>query len=207
MSGASESSKMAVDAISVTTSSKPVVPDHELIRPIGRGAYGEVWLARNIMGTWRAVKVVYRGRFDDPRPFEREFAGIQRFEPVSRSHPSQVHILHIGRNEAEGYFYYVMELADDQARGQQIDPDTYAPRTIRSELMLRHRLPAAECTRLAFELTTALEHLHQSSLVHRDIKPSNIIFVDGRPKLADIGLVSDIDATRSYVGTEGYVPP
>jgi eukaryotic-like serine/threonine-protein kinase len=84
---------------------------------------------------------------------------------------------------------------------------SYVPMTLAKVLLQRGRLPTAECTRLAFELTTALEHLHQNNLVHRDIKPSNIIFVEGRPKLADIGLVSDIDATRSYVGTEGYVPP
>jgi len=44
-------------------------------------------------------------------------------------------------------------------------------------------------------------------LVHRDIKPSNVIFVGGVPKLADIGLVTSIDATRSFVGTEGFFPP
>jgi WD40 repeat protein len=43
--------------------------------------------------------------------------------------------------------------------------------------------------------------------VHRDVKPSNIIFVNGVPKLADIGLVTGIDATRSYVGTEGFAAP
>src|SRR5262249_30796871 len=36
------------------------IPDHELLRCIGSGSYGEVWLARNIMGTYRAVKVTYR---------------------------------------------------------------------------------------------------------------------------------------------------
>src|SRR5262249_50287334 len=44
-------------------------------------------------------------------------------------------------------------------------------------------------------------------LVHRDIKPSNIVFVKGMPKLADIGLVTSVDATRSFVGTDGYIPP
>ena len=39
------------------------------------------------------------------------------------------------------------------------------------------------------------------------MKPSNIIFVNGVPKLADIGLVTGVDATRSYVGTEGFAPP
>src|SRR5437870_6393621 len=91
----------------------PSVPDHELLRCIGRGSYGEVWLARNVMGSYRAVKVVYRRAFEHDRPFEREFEGIRKFEPVSRTHESQVDILHVGRNDAAGYFYYVMELADD----------------------------------------------------------------------------------------------
>src|SRR6058998_3021329 len=91
----------------------PTIPDHELLRCIGRGSYGEVWLARNVMGNYRAVKVVYRTTFDHDRPFEREFEGIQKFEPISRMHESQVDILHVGRNEKQGYFYYVMELADD----------------------------------------------------------------------------------------------
>jgi hypothetical protein len=49
--------------------------------------------------------------------------------------------------------------------------------------------------------------LHRHRLVHRDIKPSNIIFVNGIPKLADIGLVARAEATLSMVGTEGYLPP
>lgn len=92
--------------------SPPAIPDHKLLRPIGRGAYGEVWLARNIMGAWRAVKIIWRAQFDSERPYERELVGIRRFEPVSRSSGGLVHVLHVGRNDAAGYFYYVMELAD-----------------------------------------------------------------------------------------------
>lgn len=66
----------------------PVVPDYELLRRIGRGSYGDVWLARSITGQWRAVKVVQRERFDSDRPFEREFLGIQQFESISHRHPS-----------------------------------------------------------------------------------------------------------------------
>src|SRR5687767_1773882 len=91
----------------------PAIPDHELLRCIGRGSYGEVWLARNVMGAYRAVKIVYRDSFESDRPYEREFAGIKKFEPISRRHESQVDILHVGRNDQAGYFYYVMELADD----------------------------------------------------------------------------------------------
>ena len=181
------------------------VPDHTLIRRIGKGSYGEVWLARNILGAYRAVKIIHRSSFDDDHPFERELSGIQRFEPVSRTHESQLNILHVGRGP--GCFYYVMELADDMGRGAAIDENSYTPRNLRSELLLRGRLPVDECVRLGLALTTALEHLHRHSLVHRDIKPSNIVFVNGIPKLADIGLVARAEATASFVGTEGYLPP
>jgi len=100
-----------------------------------------------------------------------------------------------------------MELADDQATGGQILPDQYAPRTLKSDLMFRSRLPFEESVSIGIALTTALEHLHQNGLVHRDVKPSNIIFVNGLPKLADIGLVTGMDTTRSYVGTEGFAAP
>ena len=47
----------------------PVIPDHELLCLIGRGAYGEVWLARNAIGTLRAVKIVHRQSFGRSRAF------------------------------------------------------------------------------------------------------------------------------------------
>ena len=181
------------------------IPDHTLIRRVGKGSYGEVWLARNVLGVYRAVKIIQRSSFDDDRPFEREFAGMQRFEPVSRSHESQLNILQVGRGP--DCFYYAMELADDMGRGAAIDEASYSPRNLRSELLLHGRLPVAECVRLGLALTTALEHLHRHGLVHRDIKPSNIVFVNGIPKLADIGLVALAESTMSFVGTEGYLPP
>jgi WD40 repeat protein len=207
----------------------PKVPGYDLLRCIGRGSYGEVWLARDGAGSFRAVKVVYRKTFEHDRPFERELSGIQKFEPVSRSHPSQVSILQVGRNIAEGYFYYVMELADpveDEigAEGNNpadpspllpfpsfplahFSPASYAPRTLKSEMTRRGRLSFHECLDISLALARALEHLHQHGLIHRDIKPSNVIFVQGVPKLADIGLVTDAGASISFVGTEGFLPP
>ncbi len=82
------------------------ISDHELLRPIASGSYGEVWLARNLVGTLRAVKVVRRDNFERVEDFEREFKGLQNFEPVSRSHEGLVDILQIGRQE--DWFYYVM---------------------------------------------------------------------------------------------------
>ncbi|HWB59240.1 MAG TPA: serine/threonine-protein kinase, partial [Chthoniobacteraceae bacterium] len=183
---------------------KPHIPDHEVLRVIGRGAYGEIWLARSLTGALRAVKVVYRSTFESERSFNREFEGMSAFEPVSRSHNSFMAILHVGRTEA--FFYYIMELADDCEQGQSIHAEHYKPKTLKSELEKHKRIPADECVKIGLSLTEALGALHAKMLAHRDIKPANIIFVNGKPKLADIGLVA-VSGQRSFVGTEGYVPP
>lgn len=186
------------------------------MHPIASGAYGQVWLARNSLGVYRAVKIVHRASFDHDRPFEREFAGIKAFEPISRSHEGLVDLLQVGRNEAAGCFYYVMELADDlngcgppqpAAGTVQSTLDSYVPRTLASDLKRRGRLPLGECVRIGLSLAGALAYLHNEKLVHRDIKPSNIIFVGGMPKLADVGLVAVAGEARSFVGTEGFIAP
>jgi serine/threonine protein kinase len=216
------------NAISRTASAvrAPEIPDHELLRLIGCGAYGEVWMARNAIATLRAVKLVHRQSFQHTDHFEREFKGLLKFEPISRSHDGLVDVLQIGRRDDAGFFYYVMELADDSnaecgVRGAESlrakasypadsatgIPLSYSPRTLRSELQMRGGLAPEECVTLGLKLAAALEYLHAQGLVHRDIKPSNIIFVNGEPKLADIGLVTAIDEAHSLVGTVGYIPP
>lgn len=193
----------------------PEIPDHQLMRRIGQGAYGEVWLARNVLGTFRAVKLVFRDSFSSEEPYEREFRGIQRFEPVSRSHDGLVDLLQAGRDDRRGCFYYVMELADDAANpgssgglGKVVhDPEKYLPDTLSTRRRNCSRIPVAGCLEFSLSLASALGHLHRNGLIHRDIKPSNIIFVQGVAKLADIGLVAEIEEALSFVGTEGFIPP
>ncbi len=185
----------------------PVVPDHELLRVIGAGSGGEVWLARNVLGTYRAVKVVRARAFRTYRSFEQEFQGLLKFEPISRLHDGLMDILQVGRNDSAGYFYYVVELGDDISTGQVVIPEQYIPRTLVFDYRQCQRLTVGECIRLGAAIASALAFLHRNGLVHRDVKPSNIIFVNGFPKLADAGLVSDQSETNSRVGTEGFISP
>ena len=87
------------------------------------------------------------------------------------------------------------------------DLTQYVPATLGVLLQRRGRLPCAEALPLTLALADALAHLHASGLVHRDIKPSNVVFVGGRPKLADIGLVARVAGADTLVGTLGYIPP
>jgi WD40 repeat protein len=207
------------DSAQTVPGTPPSIPGHELIKIIGRGSYGDVWLARNMLGTYRAIKIVYRARFDDERPYERELSGIKKFEPLSRAHEGLVDVLQVGRDDDVGCYYYVMELADDASGDgstegnkvpsatRTINPEKYCARTLGTDIQRRGRLPVSECVQRGLALSIALEYLHEQGLVHRDIKPSNIIFVNGTPKLADIGLVADAASGGSLVGTVGFMPP
>ena len=206
--------KEAVQAAPVVAFNYPDTPDYELVQPpFGEGAYGKVWLARNAIGQWQALKAVYKARFgDNLGPYDREFRGIERYKPISDKHPGLLRIDFISRKKDDGYFYYVMELGDSLNPGWQKAPQSYKPRDL-SSLRARadgRRLPVRECVRVVRALAEGLDFLHEQGLTHRDIKPSNIIFVKDHPKLADVGLVAEMrtplkDAT--YVGTPGYMPP
>jgi CHASE2 domain-containing sensor protein len=183
-----------------------VVADHKLLRLIGEGGYGQVWLCQNAVGIYRAAKIVFREKFEDTGPYHREFRGVQNFMRLNHSH--LLRVLHIGPNAPEELFYYIMELGDDEEPGKSIDPGKYVARTLASDLKRLGRLPVEECISLGLAIAKGLEYLHSQSLIHRDIKPSNIIYVDGLAKLADVGLVADPETTDlSLVGTRGYMDP
>ncbi|MBL9173335.1 MAG: protein kinase [Verrucomicrobiales bacterium] len=182
--------------------SLPDIPGYQLIEPIGSGSYGTVWVARSVTGGLRAVKILRRSLFKDAAPYDREFKGLTLFAEVSLREPRQLALLHVGRDDAAGVFYYVMELADDLSGGT----GPYAAATVKALMEPSRRPSAREVVRLGSDMARAIASLHSNGCIHRDIKPENIILVRGVPKLADIGLVAEAGRTQTVLGTRGYTP-
>lgn len=191
----------------------PHTPGYELLQPaFGLGAYGRVWLARNRTKEWRALKAIYLSHFNNhASPYDREYDGIEKYMLLSRQHPGLLQVDYVSFKGDE-YFYYVMELGDSVNPGWEGNPALYKPRDLSNELARRpeHRLPIRECVSIGIKLCSALGFIHGQGLTHRDIKPQNIIFVNGEPKLADLGLVTNIRPAGkegTLVGTPGFMPP
>jgi serine/threonine protein kinase len=182
------------------------VPDYDLMRLIGEGGFGQVWLAKNqATGHLRAVKVIPLLRSGTTDPAGREITSITRLEAnLRRQHPNLLGIHHVGKT-AE-HLFYVMDLADDVSGSPGSADANYRPATLQSRLA-DGPLPPEECSRYARQLLSGLASLHQAGMVHRDVKPANCLLIDGELKLADFGLVTEADPQVSRVGPLRYMPP
>lgn len=185
--------------------SPPAIPDMELLRRIGKGGFGEVWLARNqTTGGLRAVKVVPLRGAASADPAGREIVSLSCLEQTVRVRdPNLVTIHHVGMTA--DHLFYIMDPADDISGAPASCGTEYAPANL--AVRLRAGLVADDCVRWARQLLSALACLHQQGLVHRDVKPSNCLFIGGELKLADFGLLTQADRGVSRVGTLSYMPP
>ena len=174
-----------------------------LEREIGQGAYGVVYLAIGSGGERAAVKVCRSDAVGDER-YERELRGAKLYWAI----PPQEGLVRMrGIEETEWGFYTVMDLADDEFGGSQEGSSGYCPKTLARVIEGEKALPLKECVQLALSLAKGLATLQRHHLLHRDIKPANVLYVKGRPILADPGLLVDESEAASLVGTPGYVPP
>jgi serine/threonine protein kinase len=182
------------------------VPDFDLVRSVGRGGFGEVWLAVNrTTGQLRAVKVVPLRQAGETDAAAREIASLTRLQACLGSpHPNLMTIHHVGKT-AE-YLFYVMDPADDVAGGPASNTAGYRPATLESRLRTAP-FSAEVCRDYAGQLLAGLAWLHEAGMVHRDVKPANCLFVAGQLKLADFGLVTESHALVSRAGTQKYMPP
>lgn len=179
-------------------------PDAAMLRRIGSGAYGSVWLAQMDSGVLRAIKYVPSAAGAEDRT-DRELRAVRLLLSLKLPPDSGVIPVLDVRANANG-FGYIMPLADSERPNWTADTEQYRPRTLRSDLVTQRALPMDICLDMAIRLASALECLQRHCLVHRDIKPSNVIYLEGAPVLADIGLLADTREAESWVGTPGYAP-
>jgi serine/threonine protein kinase len=180
----------------------PVVPDYALERRIGKGGFGEVWVARNSHSRERrALKIL------SAQAQQIELDSIRVYQSSIQNHEYLVPILHVGK--VGGLFYYVMPLADDARGAGWGSVDEYQPMTL--ELFRLSQPPLSIDTALivARHLLNALGHLQSHGCVHRDVKPQNILRMGGAWKLGDIGIMMErtkLDQTAPR-GTLWFLPP
>jgi tetratricopeptide (TPR) repeat protein len=157
---------------------------YTLVRLLGSGGMGAVYLAERTDGEIQQQVAVKLLRVDEHRPEWRDRFLRERQLLASLNHPSIVHVIDAGHTEA-GRPYLVMEYVE----GTPID--AYA-----ATIDLRDRLW------LFLRVCEGVSHAHRRLIIHRDLKPSNIL-VDaaGQPKLLDFGIAKLLDETGDATRT------
>ena len=146
---------------------------YQIIREIGRGGLGAVYLAARADDEYRkevAIKLVRRGL--DTEDILRRFRN-ERQILAQLDHPNIARLIDGGTTD-EGLPYFVMEYVNGEPIGAYCDA---------------HSLSTTERLNLFRKVCAAVTYAHQNLVIHRDLKPSNILVAsDGEPKLLDFGI-------------------
>jgi non-specific serine/threonine protein kinase/serine/threonine-protein kinase len=177
---------------------------YRLLRELGVGGMGQVWLAEQTEPIRRqvALKLIRAGMYDS--------ATVQRFKAERQSlaimdHPTIAKVFDAGTTPA-GQPYLVMEYVDGGPITAYCDSLT---------LSIRDRL------QLFMRVCEGVQHAHQKAIIHRDLKPSNVLVteVDGKPtpRIIDFGLAKAaaplipgetfFTQAGTFLGTPGYMSP
>lgn len=176
----------------------------QLVRKLGEGGMGQVWLADQTSPVRRqvALKLIKSGTYDE--------AVVQRFQLERQSlaimdHPSIAKVFEAGTTP-QGQPYFVME---------------YVPGLPITEYCDKKKLRIRERLKLFIEACEGVQHAHQKTIIHRDLKPANILVVevDGKPmpRIIDFGLAkattsqaegaSLLTQLGHFLGTPAYMSP
>lgn len=170
----------------------------KLLKHCGTGGFGSVFYCEDFSGKKRAVKIISKVQIGDS--WKRELKGVRIYQRITGNNPELLQIYHV--KDDKEYFYYTMEPADPVPSSESYIPDTLAFR------LQKKPLPEKELFPVLSKVFQGLKVIHDNGCTHRDIKPENILFVNGIPKLADIGLVSSLTVSMTHMaGTLDYIPP
>ncbi len=169
---------------------------YRVVRPLGRGGFGQVFLATD-PALDRLVAIKVPKYFQQMRPDVRS-----RFMEEGRSlaklaHPAVVAVFDVGVSQ-QGQPYVVMEFVAGQSLSRR---------------MKLQRFSLSESLDLLIQVADGLRAMHQAQVVHRDLKPSNIaIDSDGRARIIDFGLALNDgiplrELGQSQEGTPSYMAP
>ena len=192
----------------VALQSGMVLDGYRLLRSIGRGGFGEVWVCQSeTTGAFRALKFLSAG---DEAQMQREKKALIRYQKVSAKlhSPNLLPIEHVNRTEYG--FFYTMPLADGMDACSPTYPQ-WKPKTLAALILARRNTPrwfgASEVRQIMLPLLEAVAQLSDAGMIHRDIKPDNILFVEDRVCLGDISLLGSDAQTLTQRGTPGYAAP
>jgi len=173
------------------------IDDYTLLYECGKGGFGIVFLAQKDDGRYVAFKAVTLLS----QAGTRELQALESY----RKCPDSCALLKIEQITGKGeYFYYTMELADNILGAKSKE---YKPYTLAAALERFQKLNVAQTRELISQLLEGLSIIHANKLVHRDIKPANIIWVNGRAKLSDIGLLANDLSMTCPAGSDDFIPP
>ncbi|WP_406293489.1 serine/threonine protein kinase [Embleya sp. NBC_00888] len=168
---------------------------YELVAFVGRGGMGEVWEGRDRVIERRvAVKLVPHHKHDR--------TGAELFLREAKTagtlnHPGVVTVHDLGRDEADGSLFLVMEFLDGRDLASVVRDDGPPP--------------VARAIAWAAQAAAALARAHDAGIVHRDLKPANLMLTaDGRVKILDFGIARFMEASNKssrVMGTLAYMPP
>jgi serine/threonine protein kinase/tetratricopeptide (TPR) repeat protein len=178
------------------------VGPYHIVRQLGAGGMGVVWLAEDTrLNRKVALKTVKTADADTTEGRQRLMREARAAAALSHPHIATVHDV----LDVEGKVIVVFEY---------VEGDTLSAR------LQRGALPLAEATEIAWQLADALAAAHSQGVIHRDLKPSNVVLgPDGRAKVLDFGIArlvpvgADLHANApgtiggGLVGTPGYAAP
>ncbi len=179
-------------------SGKQIGGNYRIVSALGRGGFGDVYLAQHIFFANRpqvAIKLLRASLFS-PKERERFIQEAQLLNVLS--HPHILPILDAGMQEDLPYI--VMEYAPGGSLQDRLDKNVGQP------------LPIDEAITLLTQIGEALHYAHQQNIVHRDLKPDNILFnAKGEAVLADFGIAAILSSARTRdigdAGTPAYMAP